>query len=372
MNKKRVLLPLAFVIGIILFVYVLRRVGLPAIFDSFRTANLGWLIVFLIVSVAIVLSLIYRWKFILESQRIHLPLWKIAIFKLVGFSFSFLTPTGQLGGDPVRGILLKREKVPAAAAYSSVLIDKSIELATHIGFAVIGFVFIILNYHLTSNALFLLSTALAAAILLLVTFYYSIRKNKGFFSRAYRFFRLNQLLFLRKYEQHVRDVDVEIVNFFRFNKKYFRIALAISLLSWVFMFIEYEAALLAFNYSPTVLSLFLVICVVGFSYAIPVPAALGVLELSQASLFVVLNVPVQIGIALGLLIRFRDVLWAILGLVCYANYRYCSRKGIPFWLEYRARLLSRKIANITDNVLEWFCRFLKRAARRIEYRYLRR
>jgi uncharacterized protein (TIRG00374 family) len=368
LDKKKVLLTAAFAIGALLFVWVIRKVGFDNVVATFRTANLFWLYTFLAISFSITLTLILRWKFILESQHVDVPFWKISLFKLVGFSFSYLTPTGQLGGEPIRGILLKREKVPSAAAYSSVLIDKSIELSTHMTFACIGFIFIILNYSLTRNGLVIIASALGAAVVLLTLFYYGILSNRGFFSRAYYLLRLNHLLALRKYEQQIRDIEIEIANFFKFHKREFRIALGLSLLSWVFMFCEYETALLTFNYSPSILVLFLVICVIGFAYIIPVPAALGVLEISQASLFTVLNVPVSIGIALGLLIRLRDVLWALIGLAYLFNYRVFSSRRISYHFTYRFTYWTRKYSRRSSSMLMFLYGIIKKLARTVWYR----
>ncbi|MFH0978084.1 MAG: lysylphosphatidylglycerol synthase transmembrane domain-containing protein [Candidatus Woesearchaeota archaeon] len=353
MDKKKLIVVTAFILGVIVFLEVLRRVGFAKIVNIFSSANKTWLSLFLIISIGITFTLIARWQVILRSKHVTLPFWKVSLFKLVGFSFSYLTPTGQVGGESIRGVLLNREKVANSTAFSSVMIDKGIELATHISFACIGFIFIILNYQLTQNTLLVLTSALLAAVVLLGLFYYRITRNKGFISSAYYIFRLDRIVKLKKYEQHLRDIEVDISNFFKFNRRALKIALLLSLLSWVFMFMEYETALLTFGYSPSILALFLVICVVGFAYIIPVPAALGILELSQASLFTILNVDVGIGIALGLLIRLRDVLWAITGLVYLSGYRYFSERTMDQIVIYRINYAKRKMLlfchNLTGN-----------------------
>jgi len=133
---------------------------------------------------------------------------------------------------------------------------------------------------------------------------------------------------------------------------------------------EYETALLTFNYSPSVLTLYLVICVIGFAYLIPVPAALGVLEISQASLFTVLNVPVSIGIALGLLIRFRDLLWALTGLLYLLNYKIFSSRRISYLFVYRLRYLSRKLSMRISAIMLFVVRLAKRLFRTLGYQII--
>jgi uncharacterized protein (TIRG00374 family) len=370
MQKKKLIIAAAFILGVIVFIGVLKNVGLSRIVDIFANADKFWIWVFLAVSIVIILMLIIRWQVILKSKRVDLPFWKVALFKLVGFSFSYLTPTGQIGGESIRGVLLTKEKVPNATAFSSVMIDKFIELATTMTFACVGFIFITLNYRLTENTLLTVVGALVVAVALLVLFYYRITNNKGFISSAYYLLRLNRILRLRKYELQIREIEIDISNFFRFDKKTLKIALLLSLLSWIFMFMEYESALLTFGYSPSILALFLVICVIGFVYIFPIPATLGVLEISQASLFTILNVDVGIGIALGLLIRLRDVLWALIGLVYLSGYRYFSKKKFDGVMVYRVAYIKRKGSMMAARCYDSIRLNIRKICRECRYKYI--
>jgi uncharacterized protein (TIRG00374 family) len=324
--RRKLMIGVSAVVGIIIFFLVIRTVGFQNILTAFAEANKYWLIVFIMASVAVPLTLILRWDVILISHNVHIPFWKLFLFRLAGFSVGYLTPSAQMGGDPLRALLLRREKVPTSIAFSSVLIDKSLEMGTNLTFAVIGFIFILLTLTVTTNSIIVITIALLAAIGLLFLFYYRILNDKGVFSSAYRMLNLNRFLILKRYENHIREVEISIAKFFKFNRTALKAALALSLISWIFMFIEYETALLTFNFDPSITTLFLVITVMGAAYMVPIPAALGVLEGGQASLFRLLQVSATKGVALGLLIRVRDIGWVVVGVFYLFNYGWSISK----------------------------------------------
>lgn len=327
--RRKLMIGASAIVGCLIFVLVIRTVGLQNILSAFSEANKYWFVIFLMASVAVPLTLILRWDIILISQNIHVPFWKLFLFRLAGFSVGYLTPSAQMGGDPLRALLLRREKVPTSTAFSSVLIDKSLEMGTNLTFAIIGFIFILLTLTVTTDSIIMITTALLAAIGLLFLFYYRILNNMGFFSSAYNILNLNRFLILKRYENHIREVEVNIARFFKFHRAALKAALALSLISWIFMFIEYETALLTFNHQPSITTLFLVITVMGAAYMVPIPAALGVLEGGQASLFRLLQVSATKGVALGLLIRVRDIGWVVIGIFYLFNYGWSvSRKKL--------------------------------------------
>jgi len=56
----------------------------------------------------------------------------------------------------------------------------------------------------------------------------------------------------------------------------------------------------------------------GAAHSLPVPAAVGALEGSQMWLFTILGHPPAVGLAVGLAVRLREVVWAIPGFVYLA------------------------------------------------------
>lgn len=104
------------------------------------------------------------------------------------------------------------------------------------------------------------------------------------------------------------------------------------------MFIEYKTALLILGISVISFEgLFLIICMMGAAYLIPVPLALGVLEAGQMSIFPAIGLKAAAGIGLSMLIRARDLMWTFLGIIILLVY------GFNFFKAYKESLKKGKL-----------------------------
>ena len=65
----------------------------------------------------------------------------------------------------------------------------------------------------------------------------------------------------------------------------------------------------------------------GAAHMFPVPAGIGVLEGGQVWLFGMLGYPADVGLAVGLAVRLRELLWMLPG-VLYLGGRYV-RSSLP-------------------------------------------
>ena len=86
------------------------------------------------------------------------------------------------------------------------------------------------------------------------------------------------------------------------------------------MFLEFKFALLVFGFEANPVQIILALSMVGFAYMMPIPAALGILEASEASMFTLLGINPGIGVAVSLLIRARDTIMMGLGLGSLSHY----------------------------------------------------
>ena len=68
------------------------------------------------------------------------------------------------------------------------------------------------------------------------------------------------------------------------------------------------------------INVFLVIAGVAVAYAMPLPGALGVLEAFQISVFKFINLNSAYAVVVSIVIRLKDVLWAIIGLLLFSYY----------------------------------------------------
>jgi len=92
----------------------------------------------------------------------------------------------------------------------------------------------------------------------------------------------------------------------------FGVGVAVNLL----VLAEYRLLLSAFGLPAGLVAVVAAIFATGASHSLPVPAAVGVLEGAQIWVFGTLGYPPEVGLAIGLAVRLRELVWMLPGL-CY-------------------------------------------------------
>lgn len=318
--KKIVPIAISIIIGIVLFTLITSRIGLGEIINSFKSFSLIKFLLYFSVSVAIIVVVVLRWSIILRSQGYRIGFFKLLVYRMAGYAISYLTPSAHVGGEFARAYLLKREGVPFSRGFSSIIIDKSLEITSDVFFASIGAIIIILTFNVTLQLKMFLTVMLSLLIFLVITFYYRMFYGKGFFTTIFRILKLHKIKSLMKHEKILEDVELHIKTFFNHNIKTLISAFIISCFLWALMIIEYKLAILLLGYNAPLAVVFLSLSMVGLAYIIPIPAALGVLEAGQFSIFTILGIQASIGVALGFLVRLRDLIWTFAGIIILSYY----------------------------------------------------
>jgi uncharacterized membrane protein YbhN (UPF0104 family) len=150
--------------------------------------------------------------------------------------------------------------------------------------------------------------------------------KQSMFVLLFRKLRLHQIKRLSHVELNLAKIEKEIETFYRTRTEYFHLIVLLIVLLWGLMFLEYRFALQIVGHDATPLQIFLILTGVGLAYAVPIPAAMGVLELGQLSATKVLNLSGATGIALAFLVRTRDLLWSAIGLCLLPFYRVTFKK----------------------------------------------
>lgn len=315
MKKKLILLAATLVLGAIVFAFALKLTGLGNLLASFRDFSLFPFLAYLLIAFFMMAVSVYRWQVILAAHKSNISFWKLFTYKIAGFSLCYITPGALVGGEVLRACLLKKDKVDFAKGISSVIIDKFFDLASAAAVMSAGFVIVISFFKISSHAkaIFLLVTV--AWVVVLSFFLYGSITRKGFFRHVFRFFQLHKVKYLSGVGKGIDETEKNISYFLIHHKQAFRRCTVLSLVLWILMFAEYKIATVVFGYEASFITVFFIIFMVGFSYSLPVPGALGVLEAAQASVHKLAGLQASQGIVLSLLIRARDIVWTILGVV---------------------------------------------------------
>lgn len=320
--KKRLFFVASFIIGTIVFISVIAGIGLDNIMSIFRKVSVKYLLLFLLTSIVIHIGKTYKWHLIVKSHGVKIGFFRLMMCKFSGIAISFITPIAMMGGGVAMGYLLTKEKVESHKAVSSVVLDKSFEVMMSLVFTLFGLITILATSAIPGDTIFLLMIIPIMFIAIIYFMYDRISKRKGIFTSITKVLRLNRLHWFKKYDKMLSKSEDNVAEFLRENKKDSIIALAITAVVWCLMLLEYKFVFLSIGLDVGWAVVFSAIAVVGLTFSLPVPAALGILEGGQASLLSAVGMAAGAGVVLSLIIRVRDMLWTFIGLV------YLAMKGL--------------------------------------------
>jgi hypothetical protein len=297
------------VVGILLFIWSFRSVPFDEILNILASLNLWEISILLLVNVAILLVAPLRWWLILKTQKQDIPFFPLVAYRQAAAAVSYLTPGQNFGGEPVQVLALcNRHNVPGSTALASVTLDRAIELIGNLTVLILGIAFIINNgmvsgFELQSPLLFAL-----IFLLLLVIYLFFLRSGARLIGSLLRRFKGNLFVGLRSAEDQLGSL-------IRQQPTLFAAGLACSALVWLALYFEFWLALDFLGLRLDLSQLVLVVTAGRVALLAPTPGALGALEASQMLAVQALGFDPAFGLSLGLLIRARDVLFALVGLM---------------------------------------------------------
>jgi glycosyltransferase 2 family protein len=319
---------LLFVAGVILFALFLRTFDWTDMLRIVITGNHTYLTIYLCASIAIIVLHSLRWRVVLQAKKLTIPIHNVVSYQFIRHAVSFVTPGPKISGDATRAGLLSRhtvrgQKIRLTRALPTVLLDRTVELQTFAAlffFMVVWFAFFGELPKGIQAILMVLSTLL---LVFVIIFAVNVRRGRLLFVRILRKFNLSA-----KVRANITHFEKAIISFYRTDRKDFMFSHLIAACAWFMSFVEYKFLLLLLGIDMPLYGVFIVYSFVGLAYMLPVPLALGTLEASQAAAFTILGLAPATGIALALITRTRDILFALAGFIMLGYYGITT-KSIP-------------------------------------------
>jgi len=314
---------LILVIAVLLY-FALHNTPVQQIWDIIQQLRLWQIGLLLSIDVLIYLLITARWWFIVRSEHRAVQYFPLVGIRMAVFAISYFTVGPQLGGEPLQVLYLKRNiGLTYTRATASVVMDKLIELLSNFVLALIGSVAIIhsgILFPTTYNSLTTLAILVAVGswplvhILLLRNRLYPI--SEAFQIFAARQSRTKLLRFVRAAE-HLAG---------QFCQRHPRAMIAALALSFVTGFTTIGEYALLISFLRISLPFWHIVtgwAAGWFSFLVPLPGGLGAFEASQVLVLGLLGVPAASAIGVVLLIRARDLLIGVIGLLMAG---YTARK----------------------------------------------
>ena len=308
------------IIGLGIFIYAIKMIGPQLILDQFKTLEPKQIVIFLIVSSMLVTALIFKWKMVLKTMGYDISFFNLLMYRQMGYSIGYVVPSFYIGGQAIKAFFLRKHKVPTGDAVASVLIDRALEIPLNFLLACLMFFLALTTLNLPQYMVIILATLLAMFIAVGVTFFYKVFRKEYMFYRLFEIMNLGRFKKMKKIRLRLKETEDTLIKFFHHRKRFFPMALLFSMLLWLLMMLEFNTALMIVGFEATLTQVYLVVVMTGFAMMFPVPASIGVMELSQIAIAIMVGIPAPVAVALSLLIRTRDFLWIIMGIGSYFHH----------------------------------------------------
>lgn len=308
------------VLGITLLGVLIYRTGARDLVDRLR--DLGWWTPVLFLPYALASAFDAAGWGVTFARR-QPPLWLLYLARLTGEALNNVTPTAYLGGEPVKAYLLRRFGVPIEEGAASVILAKSALTISQIAFVLIGVALLMMERDSGWSGLSLLVAMTGAGLAITIVL---VRwQQRGLLASAAHAVRtlLPRLRALATVEARAAAVDGRLRSFYAVRPRAAVSSVGLHLVGWLVGAAEVFAIMALLDHPVRWQEAIIIdalsqpIRLVG----ILIPGALGVQEAGGMIMFGLLGLPPELGLAMMLLKRVREIGFSALGLGLLARLR---------------------------------------------------
>ena len=309
----------------------LRSVPLTAVWAQLAQLRPDQIGLLLAANLFVLATFSARWWLLLYAQGYALPYHKLMEYRLAAFSVSYFTPGPHFGGEPLQiAPLTRRHAVPMPVALAALVLDKLFELIFNFAFVLLGALLVLeMGVGLGGPAQPWTFAAFALLLTLPVGILAALALGRHPLSAplaaSLRFWQAvtGRPRHGRADSTHsaaghfvisLRESEHLGSQLFRQRPWLLATAVVVSLASWAAMVAEFWLMTYILGLKLTVADAVVALLAARAASLLPLPAAVGALEASQALAMVSLGLPAAYGVSLALLIRARDVLFGLIGL----------------------------------------------------------
>ncbi len=286
LTRFKVLLPL---IGVILFIYIVNRIGADKIVDALGEINPILFVLSLSLFIPRIIMSTYVWKRVATVQGINVSMPVLIKLNMIGLFYGTVTPLWL--GDYIRVPYLHEESnEPLGKCASSVTIDLLIEFVSLFILALIGSVVLIKSF----PSLFFIFFSVFVVIISVIVFLKEKKRSEKLFRIVYRLLIPERLR---------PSMENEFNAFYRDMPplKSLVIPLLIGIASYTLYFIQIYVVALSFSIKIPVTTFILIYSVAALIGLIPITVSgLGTREAALIHIFSIYGIPSNIAVAISL------------------------------------------------------------------------
>jgi glycosyltransferase 2 family protein len=294
--------------GAILFGYLVIRIGPRAIAGSIAT--LSWRLLVIVVFPFVVVNTFDTLGWFFAFRR-NVPFGMLLRVRMAGEAFNATTPTGSVGGEPVKAWLLRR-RIPFRESLASVIVAKTTITIAQGLFLVVGIVCALWRLEDDSPLLRLMVVALGVEVIAVGGFV--VAQLGGLFGRGGRLLERVGVAGAAG-GCAGRRLDGALAVFYRRQPRRLALSIGFHFLGWAASGLETYLILMLLGTPVSALTA-IVIEAVGTAVRFAtflVPAHLGALEGGFVATFPLLGLAPTTALSFSLVRRIREATWVGLG-----------------------------------------------------------
>ncbi|MCX6170073.1 MAG: lysylphosphatidylglycerol synthase transmembrane domain-containing protein [Ignavibacteriales bacterium] len=159
------------IFGILLFIYIITKIDISKVLTEIKNFNLWWLLLYLFCYVFMVLMKSIRWRTLLISQDIYLPLSKVISINIMANFWGIVTP-GRIG-ELSKIAYLQKDELTFSKSIVSVIIDRLYDMAMLILFSFIAMIYFVNHFYIQMiDILFSIALIVVAGIVIFLSRYW--------------------------------------------------------------------------------------------------------------------------------------------------------------------------------------------------------
>jgi uncharacterized protein (TIRG00374 family) len=320
-------------LGLVMAWYALKEVAWTPVWGLLARISPLAILILVAINLLMLPLMTARWWLILRSQGEPVGLLSTCAYRIAANAINYLTPGPHFGGEPLSVYLLHhRYGISLSSATTSVVIDRLLEFLASVlvlALCMITLIFVGSSPFKGSQGLFLV-----IAILALLTGTLAVLFSGGRpLSRSLLLLAglcRNSFPSIFGTTGSLTDLivqgETQAESLFRHHGYHFLLANLFSLGHWFGIFTEFWLMSFFLGFPLSFSQLIAVVVVARLAFFTPLPAGIGVLETALPWMTATLGLGSGLGLSLCLIIRFRDLLFSLAGLVLTMKYLTCHGK----------------------------------------------
>ena len=317
-------------LGIAIFIVILQETNLHEVGQLIRQVG-GWgMMVILTLYLLAFITDVASWQLSYEGLPLNRGWFKrLFLIRMVGEAFNRITPFASLGGEPLKAFLLKKYyQVNYQETIISLVLATTIDMIGLVTFLALGFALLLTNNDLgTSFKLFaglgLISFSTAIFLFFLVQRY----QVTSFISN-----KLGKYPWAKPLESIIsliQDLDNRLASFYTRSHRRFSSVFVLAILNWPLGVLEVYYVLQFLGHPISLQDAWIIESMTQLvrNGTFFIPSSIG----TQDGAFLLVSSAItgsrNLGVAIALIRRFREIIWIILGLIVWQLLsRHHSRK----------------------------------------------